>query len=396
MKTIIYVPLARWDAHYQSTAFFIAQELSKHYKVIYIDNPFTYKDFFLKLNSYQIKTRFISLILRVKTLRKIFIDNENLFYFISPLIFPVNFIRSKATHRSFLNINQKIIDKSISHLLRKEKISDYILFNSFNPFFNLKKVYPQPKLVIYHCVDKIKESKYISRHGPELENEFIKDFRTLTFVTSMQLFKSKSLISERVFYIPNAVDFEFFKNKSVNNIPNDMASILEKKIGYIGNICHRIDYKIIKAISSSFPQYKIVLIGPITDKEVYNEKIDTLDNVELLGAKDYEDVPLYIKSFDCCIIPFKINKLTAGIYPLKINEYLALGKPVVSTSFSEDIIGFKNDIYLCDSVDQFIKSISEAMSEKPNQNYTERIKIAENNSWTYRVKKIRNLISANI
>jgi glycosyltransferase involved in cell wall biosynthesis len=91
---------------------------------------------------------------------------------------------------------------------------------------------------------------------------------------------------------------------------------------------------------------------------------------------------------DCVLIPFLCNTLTASIYPLKINEYLAAGKAVVSTAFSEDIKGFADYIYLAQDADDFIQKIALALEENAANVVERRSNLAETNSWAARIEQL--------
>jgi glycosyltransferase involved in cell wall biosynthesis len=105
-------------------------------------------------------------------------------------------------------------------------------------------------------------------------------------------------------------------------------------------------------------------------------------------------LPAYLQHFDCCIIPYKVNKLTASIYPLKINEYLAAGKPVVSTHFSDDIYTFRDHAFIAETHDQFIRMIDVAIEENNSTKKIARIAAAQANSWEKRVKEFWDIVLA--
>src|SRR5690606_26999899 len=120
--------------------------------------------------------------------------------------------------------------------------------------------------------------------------------------------------------------------------PRELENIKDKKIiGYTGNICHRINYDLLKTIAENNLDKIILLVGPINNQAFFNMRLNKMPNIITTGPKSIYDLPAYLKYIDCAIIPFLCNELTKSIYPLKINEYLAAGRPVVSTSFSEDL-----------------------------------------------------------
>jgi len=112
----------------------------------------------------------------------------------------------------------------------------------------------------------------------------------------------------------------------------------------------------------------------------------------MTGAKKTEQLPGYLQYFDCALIPFKKNTLTRSIYPLKINEYLAAGRPVVATDFSEDIQGFKDVIYIGRSTGEFVQLIDQAIRENNSERLQARTTVANTNTWTARVEKFWEIL----
>src|SRR5690606_9247817 len=110
-------------------------------------------------------------------------------------------------------------------------------------------------------------------------------------------------------------------------------------------------------------------------------------------GKKIEELPNYLQKFDCAIIPFKCNKLTKSIYPLKINEYLAGGKPVVTTNFSEDIRLFKDVIFIADTDDDFLQYIDIAIGQDNVELAQKRMMFSSNNTWVNRVAEFWKIIS---
>ena len=120
--------------------------------------------------------------------------------------------------------------------------------------------------------------------------------------------------------------------------------------------------------------------------------MDQLPNVVFTGGMSIEALPPYLKYFDCAIIPFNCNTLTKSIYPLKINEYLAAGKAVVATNFSEDIQSFKDHIYLAKDEDTFVKLVGEAVNDSSPETIKRRVHLAEQNTWTARIEQFWNIV----
>ena len=118
-----------------------------------------------------------------------------------------------------------------------------------------------------------------------------------------------------------------------------------------------------------------------------------MSNVIFAGARNISELPAYLQYFDCTIIPYRKNILTRSIYPLKINEYLAAGKPVVATDFSEDICSFHETAYITSTSEQFIAAIDVAINDDDAEKKQQRVDVAALNSWSERVEQFWNIIS---
>lgn len=385
---IIIVALARWDGLYASTAFALAKELSYECRVFYVDNPFTIKRVFRRFRSKQIQSRLQPLFLGRAIEKQIELNNTNLINVRPRVVFPINFLKRGKTYNLLSRLNNFLLTLAIKSVIKKHNLSDFIIINSFNPFYlpNVQKL--NPALSIYHCVDSIADSKYIRKHGILLEQEAMRNY-DITITTSKNLFEKASQFSRQVFCIPNAADYAHFQKAATQKFdrPPELMGLERKKIiGYIGNICLRINYELLRKLSENHPDKIILMIGPVTEQDFYRYKLDKQHNIITTGKKPYADLPRYLHFFDCAIIPFKCNELTSNIYPLKLNEYLAAGKPVVTTNFSMDLQDFGNMIDVENSVDRFVNKVSEVIVTDSESKQKRRMAIAMKNTWSSRIE----------
>jgi teichuronic acid biosynthesis glycosyltransferase TuaH len=392
---IVMLALPRWDGLYSSTAYSLAKELSRHTRVFYIDNPFTWKDFFINSGKPSIARR-----------RKALLWGNNPFTRPDPaypqlvaatprLVFPINWMPPGRLYDAFAQWNDSIVYKIIDAILIEFNVRKFVFINSFNPLF--ARFFPpdfRPALTIYHCVDDISRSEYISRHGTYLEKKAVMK-ADITLVTSKELQRLKSAESPNVIYHPNAADVNLFQIALGEGIsrPTELREIPEGKkiIFYMGNICHRIDYELLVKIAA-VPHYHLVMVGPRTNDNYKNAGLDKLSNVTFTGRKELVDLPSYVKFADCCIIPFLCTALTKSIYPLKINEYLSAGKPVVTTNFSEDIANFAQVAHVCNSHEDFLRNIALAVDEHTTAMKEERKEYAAANNWKSRALDLLDII----
>ena len=146
----------------------------------------------------------------------------------------------------------------------------------------------------------------------------------------------------------------------------------------------------LKAIAVKRPDISIVLLGPVNSKvNRYVDGLKNLHNIFILGKKSYFTLPNYIKAFDICLIPFKLNKLTKSVDPVKLYEYLAAGKNVVSTKLPE-IIQYEDIIYIAKGEDEFINMVDSALTK--DLNFDDASIVLSDKTWENRAKKISDLI----
>lgn len=386
--------MSRWDGQYSSAILSLAKELALSNRVFYIDHPFTWKDYFTRKSSKEIQARKEAL-LGGKNLFKTPQGFPKKFIAVTPrLVLPVNFLPEGMLYNFFSAWNDKTIFEAVRKTIREYGIKNFIFLNSFNPFYARK--FPadiQPELFIYQTRDDISQARHSAKHGVRLENELVKKAK-FVLATSKELTRSKAAVNPRTFHLPNAADVELFESARGKNlpIPAELKTKKGKVILYMGNIgWARVDFPLLKMIADN-PEWTLLLVGPTDSDEQVKAGLTQMPNVIFTGAKKINELPAYVAYADCTLIPFQINRLTKSIYPLKINEYLAAGKPVVTTNFSDDIQEFKEVAYVADSREEFVGMIKKSLAEDSPEKQNLRIKVAERNSWTARVETFWELV----
>ena len=196
----------------------------------------------------------------------------------------------------------------------------------------------------------------------------------------------------KVHWIPNGVDLDFFQPKpNSKNIPRDLMGISRPRIGYAGMMDKRMDVDLTRFVAASLPNFNFIFVGPIYDSKHIKGKLSKLSNVYFLGHKRYEEMSNYINSFDVCIIPHKVNKYTDGMNPLKLYEYLACGKPVVSTPVAGTEL-FQSVIRVAETKESFVMAIQKSLANDAEQ-IIERRNAVKGYSWTSRVEEMMTQVS---
>jgi len=391
---IILITASRWDQNYSSASISLGRELSKTHVVYFIDNPFTLQDIIKGFYKPQIKKRLKSLILGKSVYRQIEAGNKN-WIAVTPLaVMPINWLPEGKIYDVLSYLNNKIFFRVIKRVIRDHKLKNFILFNSFNPFYGYSlPASVKPAVTIYQSRDNIKESEYLNRHGPRLELK-VAQSANIRLATSTELVNQLSTDTYPFIFFPNAADVDLFvkASESIQGISDEIANLKRPIIGYMGNICLRIDYDLLYKIALRFKSCTLLMVGPRDDERHHSYNFDELENVVFTGGKNIVELPKYLSVMNCAILPFKKNALTRSIYPLKINEYLAGGKPVVSTDFSPDIESFHHVILISESHEDFMAKIEIAIADMDPVRSKDRILEARKNSWNGRVKLFWEII----
>jgi glycosyltransferase involved in cell wall biosynthesis len=313
-------------------------------------------------------------------LRKISLpENTALHLLTPPPVLSVNWLKSPSSHMRFLDLNASIVRKSILKAMRKMDIKSPVVINAFNPFIGLPLINKLNELAtIYYCYDEINACEWTKNHGKRLEEIYLGKVDA-AIVTSDGLLQSKSKLVRQSYLVKNGVDFTHFNKASELRLRNRNSDII---VGYVGSVDKRIDFELLTALATKLPDIKFEFVGRIMETEKANI-LDKLPNIKFWGAKKVEELPNFIKNFDAGIIPFIKNELTAGIYPIKVNEYLASGIPVITTDFAP-LPEFGSTITTASDHNMFLQAVIENLTNDTREKRKERMEVAHSNSWENR------------
>lgn len=392
---VLILALARHDGPYSSTAWSLAKAFSHESPVIYIDNPFTLTDVLNGKKREQIRKRyFLGLFRRKKVMQPD--PSLNLLVLVPPVMLPVNWLNPGRLYHLFSEINDRRLKSAVQEVLENNQWTSYLYINSFNSFYGREGNFkPSPSFYVYQTVDEIGQSNYIAKHGPALEQEAMKQADAVV-ATSLQLQKKAAKVAKKAVCIPNAADTALFSQAAERVLPQpeELKSEKRKVICYTGHIDKRLDYDLLVSVAKAHADKLFLMVGPRSGTEAGNSGFESLPNVKFTGKKNLEELPAYLQHSHVAIIPFKCNALTAGIYPLKINEYLAAGKGVVSTPFSEDIKDFAGVISLEAGPDGFAGALGRILEKDSPDLKQERLQKALTNSWEARVASFWALVES--
>ncbi|RYE36661.1 MAG: glycosyltransferase [Sphingobacteriaceae bacterium] len=387
---------SRWDNPYSCVAYCLAKEFSKHNRVFYIDHPHSVKDIIKQYrNGSKITSRLPALLFGQKKYQKIEGLPDNFTVVIPKITLPINWLSNGWLYNLLSKLNDKIVLSALKKTIKDYQVDKYIFLNSFDPYFF--RSFPKsakPAVNIYQTIDDMTQEKYIARHGIRLEKEALAK-ADINFATSKELTRLMAKFAGNVYCLPNAADFTLFQQAEILTLPKpkELEGITQKVICYTGVISSRINFELLKKTASYHHDKLLLLVGPVDGKLYKSCGLENLPNVRFAGQKKITELPAYLQHAHCAIIPFGYSVLTKSIYPLKINEYLTAGKPVVTTAFSEDIKDFADVAYLSETEEDFVQNIQQAIDEDSAEKKTARFIKAKNNSWEARVSQFWNFLA---
>jgi len=236
---------------------------------------------------------------------------------------------------------------------------------------------------------------YWKKHGQTLEPRHIAK-ADVAVANSMYLTRMLQQYNPKSFYVGQGCDLSLFNPATIHERPADLPAGDKPIIGYVGALnTLRLDIGILENMARERPDWQIVLVGP-EDAVFKSSALHQLPNVFFTGKKELSQLPAYIQSFDVCLNPQVVNPVTIGNYPLKIDEYLAMGKPVVATA-TQTMELFREHVYLANSPAAYIQLTAQALQERSEERSLARIRFAGEHTWENSVNAIYQAIqSSNI
>ena len=215
-------------------------------------------------------------------------------------------------------------------------------------------------LVVYDCMDELSAFNGAPPKMTKLEEELFQR-ANLVFTGGRSLYDIKKNQHPNVHLFPSSIDREHFaKAREIREDPQDQAGIPHPRIGFFGVIDERMDLELLNALCGARPEWHFVMIGPLA--KVEPEQLPAYPNIHFLGMKDYAELPGYLAGWDAAILPFARNNATRFISPTKTPEYLAGGKPVISTPIRDVVqpYGEKGLVWIAETAVQFINAIEKS------------------------------------
>jgi UDP-galactopyranose mutase len=215
----------------------------------------------------------------------------------------------------------------------------------------------------------------------------------VVFTGGQSLFRSKKNQHPNIYLFPSSIDVPHFaRARAVLSEPADQASISHIRIGYAGVIDERMDLDLVAAVADARPEWQMILLGPVV--KISNHALPVRPNIHYLGMKPYEQLPDYLGGWDVAMLPFARNESTRFISPTKTPEYLAAGRPVVSTSIRDVVDGYGElgVVHVADEPQDFIRAVDRALREDVSARLEKVDLLLSKSSWSRTWGRMSELI----
>ncbi len=249
-------------------------------------------------------------------------------------------------------------------------------------------------MTVYHCIDEFTVGTAGRKRQTiqTLETNLLKR-ADIVFANSQLTFQNKQKFNPNTYHLPSGADIAHF-TKAANpatNIHPDIRKLPRPILAFVGNINEKIDIPMLTSVAHTHPEWTLVMIGQPHPYAIDLQPLQHISNVHWLGKQPFSALPEILKGVDICLLPYAQGEATRYRSPLKLYEYLATGKPIVSTPHPE-VTQFSNLITISPA-ETFDQAIESALKTDTPQARAKRIQAAQQHSWDARVDEILAILS---
>ncbi|HCY41841.1 MAG TPA: glycosyltransferase family 1 protein [Prolixibacteraceae bacterium] len=388
-RDFIITGLQSWDIPIGSNAIDIAKEIATTNRVLYVNTPLDQMTIFRNKIKPEEQRRLRVINKQEKPLRQI---SDSLWVVDLPFsVWSVNGLPDGPLFDFFNRLNNRKIFRYVAAIAKELGFREVIHFmdnDIYRSFYS--KEYLKPRFSVYYRRDNLQPYPYWKKHVRRLEPLMIAK-SDLVVCNSPQYADFSRPFNSRSFDIGQGVDLSAYNPDLKYDLPEMFNTIPEPRLGYIGDINSlRLDPDLLFELAKSRPQYSFVIIGS-EDKVFKEHALHSLPNVYFPGSIAKNSVAQHMAAFQVCLNPQLLNEITNGNYPRKVDEYLAMGKPVIATRTATMEI-FKDHTYLCKNLQEYQEASDKALLEDNETLKAARISFAQSHSWANNVANIYQYI----
>jgi glycosyltransferase involved in cell wall biosynthesis len=285
------------------------------------------------------------------------------------------------------------IQQLIHEVLKEYNIENYISWY-YTPMALQFTGELTPETVIYDSMDELSAFRFAPPQLLQFEEELFKK-ADVVFTGGNSLYQAKKNRHHNIHAMPSSIDKEHFgQARSIQHEPDDQMGIGFPRLGFFGVVDERFDIELLREVSAQRPNWQFVIIGPVV--KINPDDLPRAYNIHYLGPKTYTELPQYIAHWDIALILFALNESTEFISPTKTPEYLAAGKPVISTAIKDVVqpYGIAGLVQIIDDKESFISAAEKIFSDTEKDGWLTNVDhFLENDSWDNTFYKMNALIN---
>jgi len=281
----------------------------------------------------------------------------------------------------------------LREMLEEHEVADYVLWY-YTPMAIPFTGELEPLAVVYDCMDELSLFRGAPRELVDRESKLLAA-ADLVFTGGQSLYEAKRERHPRVYAFPSSIEAEHFRQaRGVCPEPADQRDLPRPRLGYFGVIDERLDLDLIAAVAEARPDWQIVMVGPVV--KIDPESLPRRANLHYLGMKGYADLPSYLAGWDVALMPFALNESTRFISPTKTPEYLAGGRPVVSTPVRDVVrpYGEERLVEIADGPEEFVAAVERVLSGGGEEWLRRVDELLSRGSWSRTWREMSELIDA--
>lgn len=279
----------------------------------------------------------------------------------------------------------------VDELVYEEELIDYSLWY-YTPMALAFTRHLEPRSIIFDCMDELSLFHGAPQTLLKLETELF-ERADVVFTGGHSLYEAKKHRHHNIHPFPSSIDYAHFSQGRQKLVePDDQINIPHPRVGFYGVIDERFNIELLMQMADIRTEMQFIILGPVT--KIDPRTLPKRPNIHYLGKKDYHVLPLYLAGWDCAMMPFALNDSTRFISPTKTPEYLAAGRPVVSTSIKDVIhpYGHQKLVHIADIPEDFLDAIDLAIEERKTAEWTDRVDhYLRDNSWDITFMKMADM-----
>jgi glycosyltransferase involved in cell wall biosynthesis len=295
------------------------------------------------------------------------------FWVCSPYTLPVQHI---SWARPF---NESILRYQIRRIMRKLHMVTPVMWVACPPACDAAIDLKRGKLV-YQRTDRYEDDPHVDRETVLNYDRKLKASADMTVYVNQSLYEQEAGQCKNAFFLDHGVDYEMFSSvENSRDEPAELAGIKKPIVGYFGVMAdHKFDVEFVGKVADLLPEFSFVFIGHVSKESM---AMFARNNIHILPMQPYERIPHFGKCFDVAILPWQITKWTEAANPIKLKEYLALGKPIVSTPAFSELQSYLDVVYEAATPEDFARCIKKAHSENSAELIRKRRERVAQSSW---------------